>query len=87
MDMSQETNSKQQNWLNLLKCARETDEQNLEVMRGPDKKLQVRSTRNISPGDVLGLWFSKSLEKEMGFEGTKHDKKQGKLRFFMSRLC
>ena len=77
MDESVRSESIEQNWIYLLGSARNEEEQNLEAIRAPDEMVYLRSTREILPREVLRVWFSYSLAREMGLQELVDDPKQG----------
>lgn len=43
----------------------------MEMIRGPDSEIYLRTTRDILPREELRAWFSPSLEREIGI--SKND--------------
>jgi hypothetical protein len=45
----------------------------MEMIRGPDSEIYLRTTRDIMPREELRAWFSPSLERELGISKNDMD--------------
>lgn len=63
--------SDEQIWLPVVPGALCKWDPTMEMIRGPDNEIYLRTTRDIMPREELRAWFSPSLERELGI--SKHE--------------
>ncbi|XP_031573293.1 gastrula zinc finger protein xFG20-1-like isoform X2 [Actinia tenebrosa] len=61
----------EQIWLQIVPGALCKWDPTMEMIRGPDNEIYLRTTRDIMPREELRAWFSPSLEREIGI--SKND--------------
>ena len=73
MDIHLETD--EQIWLSIVPGALCKWDPTMEMIRGPDDEIYLRTTRDIMPREELRAWFSPSLERELGISKRDIDMK------------